>query len=150
MSDVKEFDQAMILMRTGDYHALRVLLIRHPKLVHKRDSSNATLLLKLFELPGEVPNVAKLARVLLVAGSSVNVQRNKRSPIPLLLALQAKQLDAVTTLLEFGASFRTYVEPLSGTILEHAIELCKVNSADKVFTLKLRELIQAYTGGNLS
>ena len=150
MSEAQVFDQAVGMMQVGDYHALRVLLIQYPKLVHRRDGTNATLLLNLFELSIDSPNIAKLARVLLVAGSSVNTQRNKRNPVPLLSALQAKQLDVVQTLLEFGASLRTNAHPLPGTVLDYAIKLYRENSDDKIFSSKLRGLIQAYTGGTLS
>ena len=149
MSEEQAFEHALKVMQIGDYHALRVLLIQHPKLVHWRDSSNATLLLKLFELPETNQSHARLARVLLVAGSEVNVQRNRQSPVPILSALQQDQLDLVKTLLEFGANLRTQAQPLPGTVLDYAIELCRVKNNDKAFTTKLRSLIHAYTGGEL-
>lgn len=150
MSEEKTFHQAVELMRIGDHHALRVLLIQHPKLVYWRDSSNETLLLKLFELTENNHYHAKLARVLLVAGSQVNTRRDQQNPVPIFSALRSEQLDVVETLLEFGANLRTRAQPLTGTVLDYAIELCREKNNDKVFTTKLIGLINAYTGGKLS
>ena len=150
MSEERTFRRAVKLMNAGDYHGLRVLLIQYPKLVHWRDSSNATLLLKSLELTENNPNQAKLARVLLVAGSNVNARRNQKSPVPLFSALRSEQLDVAKTLLEFGANLRAPAHPSTGTVLDYAIELCREQNKDKVFTTKLSGLINAYTGGKLS
>lgn len=150
MSDERTFRTAVTMMSNGDYHGLRVLLIQYPNLVNWRDSSNATLLLKSFELTENNPNQAKLTRVLLVAGSNVNARRNHQSHVPLFSALRLKQLDVVKTLLEFGANLRASAHPSAGTVLDYAIELCREKNNDKVFTTKLSGLINAYTGGKLS
>lgn len=150
MTEERAFDKALEIMSLGNHHALRAHLIQHPTLVQWRDSSNTTLLLKLFELPESVQNKAKIARVLLVAGSHVNAQQSRQSPVPILSALRSEQLDLVKTLLEFGANLRILAHPQKGTVLDYAIELCKEKGNDSFFTTKLKELIHAYTGGTLS
>lgn len=147
MTEEQAFDKALEIMNLGNHHALRAHLIQHPSLAQWRDSSNTTLLLKLFELPENVQNKAKIARVLLVAGAQVNAQQSRQSPVPILSALRSEQLDVVKTLLEFGANLRIRVHPQKGTALDYAIELCKEKSSDKVFTAKLSRLIYEYTGG---
>ena len=137
-------------MRVGDHHALRVLLIQYPALAKSRDSTNSTLLLKLFELPDDIQNKANLARVLLVAGAQVNAQRNRQSAVPILSAIRSEQIDVVQTLLEFGANLRIRAHPSNETVLDYAIDLCKKKGNDSIFTTKLKELIYAYTGGKLS
>ena len=149
MTEERAFEKALEIMCLGKHHALRAHLIQHPTLVQWRDSSNTTLLLKLFELPESVQNEAKMARVLLVAGSHVNAQQSRQSPVPILSALRAEQLDLVETLLEFGANLRIRAHPQKGTVLDYAIELCKEKSDDKVFTEKLSRLIYEFTGGKL-
>lgn len=150
MNERRAFDTALELMSLGNHHALRAHLIQHPKLVRWRDSSNTTLLLKLFELPESVKNKAKVARVLLVAGAHVNAQQNRQRPVPILSALRSEQLDVVKTLLEFGANLRVRAHPSKGTVLDYAIELCKEKGNDSFFTTNLKELIYAYTGGKIS
>ena len=150
MTDAQEFERAVEIIQIGDHHALRAHLIEKPKLVLRRDESNTTLLLKLFELPNSIQNKAKLARVLLVAGSQVNAQRNRQSPVPILSALRAEQIDVVKTLLEFGANLRVQAQPRRGTVLDYAIELCREKRDDTVFTSQLNKLIYAYTGGEFS
>ncbi len=150
MTEEQAFEIAVQTMSDGNHHALRVLLIQYPALVKRRNSSNSTLLLKLFELPDNIQHKAKLARVLLVAGSQVNAQRNRQSPAPILSAIRSEHLDVVQTLLEFGANLRIQAHPAKGTVLDYAIELCQEKANDTVFTAKLRELIYAYTGGKLS
>lgn len=150
MADAQAFKKAVEILKSGDHHALRVLLIQNPKLALRRDESNATLLLKLFELSDNVQNKAKLTRVLLVAGSQVNTQRNRQSPVPILSALRAEQLDVVKTLLEFGANLRVQAQPRKGTVLDYAIELCQERRDDTVFTSRLNKLLYAYTGGEFS
>lgn len=150
MTEEQAFEKAMGIMSVADHHALRVFLIQQPTLVRWRDATNSTLLLKLFDLPDNIQNKAKLARVLLVAGSQVNAQRNRQSPAPILSAIRSEQLDVVQTLLEFGANLRIQAHPSKGTVLDYAIELCKEKGNDSFFTTKLKELIYAYTGGKLS
>lgn len=150
MTEEQAFAKALKTIKDGDHHSLRVLLIQYPTLARLRDKTNATLLLKLFELPDCAQNNAKLARVLLVAGSQVNAQRNRQSPVPIFSALQSEQLDVVQTLLEFGANLRIPMQPRKGTVLDYAIELCKEKEDDPDFTTNLSKLIQAYTGGELS
>lgn len=150
MTEERAFEKALEIMTDGDHHSLRVLLIQYPTLARIRDETNATLLLKLFELPDSEQNKAKLARVLLVAGSQVNAQRNRQSPVPIFSALQSGQLDVVQTLLEFGANLRIPVQPRKETVLDYAIELCKKKEDDPNFRTDLSKLIQAYTGGEFS
>lgn len=150
MTEEQAFEKAMGIMSVADHHALRVFLIQYPTLVRWRDATNSTLLLKLFELPDDIQNRAKLARALLVAGSQVNAQRNRQSAAPILSAIRSEQLDVVQTLLEFGANLRIQAHPSKETVLDYAIELCKEKGNDSFFTTKLKELIYAYTGGKLS
>ncbi|MYD46723.1 MAG: hypothetical protein F4W92_10250 [Gammaproteobacteria bacterium] len=150
MSEEQAFEKAVEIMKVGDHHALRVLLIQYPALVRRRDETNSTLLLKLFEFPNGIQFKANLARVLLVAGSQVNAQRNRQSAVPILSAIRSERLDVVQTLLEFGANLRIQAHPTKGTVLDYAIELCKEKGNESVFTTKLQDLIYAYTGGNLS
>lgn len=150
MTKEQAFETALEIMNLGDHHALRVHLVQYPELVAWRDASNSTLLLNLFELPDEIQNKAKLARVLLVAGSQVNAQRNRQSPAPILSAIRSEQLDVVQTLLEFGANLRIQALPSTGTVLDYAIELCKEKGKNVVFTTRLQKLIYSYTGGTIS
>ena len=150
MTEEQAFEKALEIMSVADHHALRVFLIQYPTLVRWRDATNSTLLLKLFDLSDDIQNKAKLARVLLVAGSQVNAQRNRQSAAPILSAIRSEQLDVVQTLLEFGANLRIQAYPSMGTVLDYAIELCKEKENDTIFCTKLNKLIYAYTGGKFS
>ena len=141
-----QFKEAMELIETGDYHELRAHLMRNPQLVRYRDETKATLLIRLIDYPGFRPNSAYSARILLIAGSHVDVRRDERNGTPLSGAMCTGELDVCRVLLEFGASFRSRLGFKSGDVLDLAEELCRNSDGDSKFVEELRQLVCDYTG----
>ena len=139
MNQANHFDFAVDLMDKGDYHELRVLLVRFPKLVKERDSSNATLLIRLIDYPGHRPNAHKSARVLLVAGDNKN-------GTALSGALSTGDADVMRVLLEFGANIRAPLLFDRGTVLDMAESICRSENADEQLKSELISLVHDFVG----
>ncbi len=135
-------------MKQGDYHQLRVELIKHPMLAKERDSSNRTLLLRLTENANVYPNAAQTARVLLINGSEVHARVSANDETPLFQALKHKNPELARVLAEFGASFQSSVKA-NYSILEYAIALYRQQDQHCEFAIKLQKLILDYTGANI-
>lgn len=145
-----EVDRALELIESGDYHELRAHLIRHPNLAKYRDDSNATLLIKLIDYPGNRPNAAKTARVLLIAGSDVDARRDSKNGTALSGALSTSEADVARVLLEFGANFRAKLGFKEGDIVDFAWEICGNDSSDENgFAEEVRQLLSDFTAVRL-
>ncbi len=143
----KHFQHAVKLVETGDYHSLRVLLMKHPKLATKRDETSATLLIRLIDYPGNRPNAHKTARVLLVAGCDVDARRDESNGTALAGVLSTGEIDVARVLLEFGANFRAKLGFKKGDVIDLAIELCSNDANENSgFSKAIRELVADFTG----
>ena len=137
--------RALELIESGDYHELRAHLIRHPELTKYRDDSNATLLIRLIDYPGNRPNAAKTARTLLGAGCDVDARRDSKNGTALSGALSTGETDVARVLLEFGANFRAKLGFREGDIVDLAIELCGTDSKDNQLARDVRQLLIDFT-----
>lgn len=147
----QQADRALTLIETGDYHELRAHLIRHPELTKYRDDSNATLLIRLIDYPGNRPNAAKTARTLLVAGCDVDARRDSSNGTALSGALSTGEADVARVLLEFGANFRAKLGFMEGDIVDMAINLCgKDSESDNKFARDVRQLLSDFTAVQIS
>ena len=147
----QQVDRALTLIETGDYHELRAHLISHPKLTKYRDDSNATLLIRLIDYPGNRPNAAKTARILLVAGCDVDARRDSSNGTALSGALSTGEADVARVLLEFGANFRAKLGFMEGDIVDMAIDLCgKDSEGDNQFAQDVRQLLCDFTAVQIS
>lgn len=143
----KQFQQAVDLMESGDYHALRVLLMRNPALAKQRDETNATLLVRLIDYPGHRPNANKTARVLLLAGCDVDARRDERNGTALAGVLSTGEVDVARVLLEFGANFRANLGFREGDVIDMAIELAKDEREENSdVSNAVRKLVADFTG----
>ncbi|MCY3883408.1 MAG: hypothetical protein OXG24_00675 [Gammaproteobacteria bacterium] len=142
--------RALDLMESGDYHELRAHLILHPILAKYRDDSNATLLIKLIDYPGNRPNAAKSARVLLIAGCDVDARRDSTNGTALSGALSTGEADVARVLLEFGANFRAKLGFKEGDIVDFALEICGNDSNEEDgFAQEVRQLLSDFTAVRL-
>ena len=143
----KQFQHAVKLVETGDYHSLRVLLMQHPRLASKRDETNATLLVRLIDYPGNRPNAHKTARVLLVAGCDVDARRDANNGTALAGVLSTGEIDVARVLLEFGANFRAKLGFKEGDVIDLAIALCSNDTNEKSgLSSAVRKLVADFTG----
>lgn len=143
----KQFQEAVKLMDSGDYHALRALLMRNPSLASQRDETNATLLIRLIDYPGNRPNANKTARVLLLAGCDVDARRDERNGTALAGVLSTSEVDVARVLLEFGANFRAKLGFREGDVIDLAIELAKDDREEnRDVSGAVRRLLSDFTG----
>ena len=141
------FKQARQLCDVGDYHELRVLLAKEPRLVNAMDDSGATLLICLIDYPGNRPNAARSARVLLNAGAKPDFRRNRSNGTALAGALSTNDWDVARVLLEFGADFRAPLGFKRGSVIDLADELCaSAAERDDLGNQQLVKLVYDYTG----
>lgn len=142
--------RALELIDSGDYHELRAHLIRHPELAKFRDETNATLLIRLIDYPGNRPNAGKTARTLLGAGCEVDARRDSKNGTALSGALSTGETDVARVLLEFGANFRAKLGFREGDIVDMAIELCGTDSKDNQLARDVRQLLIDFTAVQLN
>ena len=134
-------------MEEGNYHELRVHMIRYPHLVKYRDETNATLLIRLIDYPGRRPNAAKTARVLLIAGCEVDARRDADNGTALSGALSTGEVDVARVLLEFGASLWAKLGFKDGDVIDLARELSQGSNGDTNELAKaVRKLVVDFTG----
>ncbi len=146
MDKSAKFEQALNYMREGDYHSLRAYLCRYPKLVKQRDETRATLLIRLIDYPGHLPNAEKTARILLVAGSEVDARRDDQNGTALSGVISTEEADVARVLLEFGASFKAKLGFRDGIVLHLAQEIIRSRPETDSFSRELKSLVADYTG----
>ena len=146
MSTDDLFDQACELLDAGDHHELRALLLAHPKLVNSVDDSGATLLIRLIDYPGNRPNAARSARVLLQAGANVNYRRDNSNGTALAGVLSTNEWDVARVLLEFGANLRSPLGFMKGQVIDLADSLCAQAKESENDVSELVQLVYDYTG----
>ena len=117
-----DFDQAVDAMDNGDFALLEKCLRFNPELVSERDTSNATLLIRLIDHPGHRLNAAAMARLLIKTGAEVDVRRNDDKGTPLTGVIRTHELDTARVLLEAGADLDAPCGFCDGTAYELALE----------------------------
>lgn len=119
-----EFQQAVEAAQSGNVEALSALLADHPNLATERDESSASLLIHLFDWPGNRPRAVETARVLLEAGAEVDARRDDGDGTVLTSAISMQQLDVIEVLLEFGADIHAPLGWRDDTVLGLVKNMC--------------------------
>ena len=91
-------------IRTGDVKTLTRLISEDPTLVQARVDGERTLLHVATDWPGHFPNVRETISVLIAHGADVNAKfQGNHSETPLHWSASTDDMDALNTLLEYGA-----------------------------------------------
>jgi ankyrin repeat protein len=130
-----DFDQAFTALEKGDFALLEKCLRLNPELAAERDTSNATLLIRLIDHPGHRLNAAAMARLLIRSGAEVDARRDASNGTALTGVISTNDVDTARVLLDAGADLNAPCGFCDGTAYELALD-----SKDK----ELIQLVKMY------
>ena len=118
-------DAAVKALDEGEVTTLERLLAENPGLAEETDEGNATLLVRLIDYPGQRPNAAESARILIEAGTPIDARRDDENGTALAGAVCTNDVDVVQVLIEKGANINAVCGWRDGTVIEFVDELCE-------------------------